>query len=114
VKGDLRNLGIDARLVLADGGGLDTRGTVDLASKDKGYDLSTRLRVFNAKSVVAKAPATSLTAAAFARGRGFDPATMRAAFGVNLATSTIDTVALDSALIRSRPRAASCTSIPRR
>jgi len=99
-KGDLRNLAIDARLVLADGGGLDTRGTLDLASKDKGYDVSTRMRVFNAKSVVAKAPATSLTATAFARGRGTDPATMRAAFGLNLATSTIDTVAIDSALVR--------------
>jgi translocation and assembly module TamB len=100
VKGDLRNVAIDARLVLAGGGGLDARGTLDLASKDKGYDLSTQLRVFNAKSVVVKAPATSLTATAFARGRGFDPATMRAAFGVNLATSTIDTVAIDSALVR--------------
>src|SRR5262249_1721726 len=42
----------------------------------------------------------SLTATAFARGRGVDPATMRAAFGANLATSTIDTVAIDSALVR--------------
>jgi translocation and assembly module TamB len=58
------------------------------------------MRLFNAKSVVAKAPATSLTATAFARGRGFQPATMRAAFGANLATSTIDTVAIDSAYVR--------------
>jgi len=98
--GDLRNLTIDARLALAGGGNLDARGTVDLASKDKGYDVNAQMRVFNAKSVVAKAPATSLTATAFARGRGVDPATMRAAFGVNLATSTIDTVAIDSALVR--------------
>ena len=98
--GDLRNLVIDARLELADGGGLDTRGKLDLASKDKGYDINTQMRVFNAKSVVAKAPATSLSATAFARGRGFDPATMRATFGATLATSTIDTVAIDSALVR--------------
>jgi len=98
--GDLRNLTIDARLALAGGGNLDARGTVDLASKDKGYDLNAQMRVFNAKSVVAKAPATSLTATAFARGRGIDPATMQATFGANLATSTIDTVAIDSALVR--------------
>src|SRR4029453_10234777 len=64
------------------------------------YDLSAEMRVFNAKSVVAKAPATSLTASAFARGRGFDPATMRVTFGADLATSTIDTVAIDSAHVR--------------
>jgi len=98
--GDLGNLQVDARLALADGGRLDARGTVDLASVDKGYDLSTRMRLFNARSVVSRAPATSLTATAFARGRGFDPATMRAAFGVDLATSTIDTVAVDSAHVR--------------
>jgi translocation and assembly module TamB len=98
--GPLSNLQIDTRLVLADGGRLDTRGTLDLVSKDKGYDLAAQMRVFNAKSVVTKAPATSLTATAFARGRGFDPATMNATFGANLATSTIDTVAIDSAHVR--------------
>ena len=98
--GGLRNLTIDARLALASGGRLDARGTVDLASKEKGYDLRTQMRLFNAKSVVSKAPATSLTATAFARGRGFDPATMNATFGATLATSTIDTVAIDSALVR--------------
>jgi len=98
--GGLRNLTIDARLALASGGRLDARGTVDLASKEKGYDLRTQMRLFNAKSVVSKAPATSVTATAFARGRGFDPATMNATFGATLATSTIDTVAIDSALVR--------------
>ena len=98
--GTLRNLQIDARLVLADGGRLDTRGTVDVASVEKRYDLSAQMRVFNAKSVVARAPATSLTATAFARGRGLEPATMHATFGADLATSTIDTVAIDSARVR--------------
>ncbi|HUQ84385.1 MAG TPA: translocation/assembly module TamB domain-containing protein [Gemmatimonadaceae bacterium] len=100
LTGDLGNLRLDSRLVLADGGRLDTRGTLDLASKEKGYDLSTQMRVFNARSVAAKAPATSLTATAFARGRGFAPATMQASFGATLATSTIDTVAIDSANVR--------------
>src|SRR5688572_3297606 len=98
--GELSNLRLDAQLALAGGGRLDTRGTLDLASAEKGYDLTTRMRVFNAKSVVSRAPATSLTASAFARGRGFKPATMRAAFGATLATSTIDTVAIDSAHVR--------------
>ena len=100
LTGELGSLRLDARLVLADGGRLDARGTLDLASAQKGYDLDAQLRLFNAKSVVTRAPATSLTASAFARGRGFDPATMRAAFGANLATSTIDTVAIDSAHVR--------------
>src|SRR5688572_2494977 len=100
VTGELGNLQVDARLALADGGRFDTRGTLDLASAQKGYDLTAQMRVFDARSVVARAPATSLTATAFARGRGFDPATMRAAFGANLATSTIDTVAIDSAYVR--------------
>src|SRR5215203_2301313 len=100
LTGELGNLRLDARLVLADGGRLDARGSLDLASKEKGYDLTTQMRVFNAQSVVGRAPATSLTASAFARGRGFEPATMRAAFGATLATSTIDTVAIDSALVR--------------
>src|SRR5688572_1292016 len=98
--GELRNLRLDAQLALADGGRLDARGTVDLASAQKGYDLTAQMRVFNARSVTARAPATSLTATAFARGRGFDPATMRAAVGASLATSTIDTVAIDSAHVR--------------
>jgi hypothetical protein len=98
--GDLGNLRLDAQLALADGGRLDARGTLDLASAQKGYDLTTNMRVFNARSVIGRAPATSLTATAFARGRGFDPGTMRGAFGANLATSTIDTVAIDSAHVR--------------
>jgi len=100
VTGELGNLKVDARLALADGGGLDVRGTLDLASQQKGYDLAAQMRVFNAHSVTEKAPATSLTATAFARGRGFDPATMRATVGTTLATSTIDTVAIDSAQVR--------------
>jgi translocation and assembly module TamB len=100
VTGELRNLRLDTQLALADGGRIDVRGTLDLASRDKGYDLTAEMRVFNAKTVVARAPATALTATAFAQGRGFDPATMRAALGANLATSTVDTVAIDSAYVR--------------
>lgn len=100
LTGELADLKLDARLALVDGGQLDARGSLDLASVQKGYDLTTQMRLFDAHSVVARAPATSLTALAFARGRGFEPATMQATFGVNLATSTIDTVAIDSAYVR--------------
>jgi translocation and assembly module TamB len=100
LTGQLSNLQLDARLALLDGGHLDARGTLDLASTLKSYDISAQTRLFNAHSVLAKAPATSLTATAFARGRGFAPATMQAHFGLNLATSTIDTVAIDSAYVR--------------
>lgn len=100
LTGDPGNLRLESRLALPGGGHLDTRGTLDLASREMGYDLATNMRLFNAHSVLANAPPTSLTATAFARGRGFEPASMQAAFGANLATSTIDTVAIDSAFVR--------------
>ena len=100
LTGELSNLRLDARLALLGGGQLDARGTLDLASTQKGYDITAETRLFNAHSVIAKAPPTSLTATAFATGRGFAPASMRASFGLNLATSTIDTVAIDSAYVR--------------
>ena len=100
LTGALSNLKLDARLALLRGGQLDARGTLDLASTQKGYDVTAETRLFNAHSVLTKAPATSLTATAFARGRGFAPASMQATFGLNLATSTIDTVAIDSAYVR--------------
>jgi translocation and assembly module TamB len=55
-----------------------------------------RLRLFNARSVVARAPVTSLTAVASARGRGSDPATMRASFAADVARSDVDSVAVDT------------------
>jgi translocation and assembly module TamB len=100
VRGSLGDLVVVAPLTFSDGGGLTVRGRADLASAQKGYDLTAAARLFNAQSVVAKAPATSLTATARARGRGFAPATMRATFAADVRTSTYTNVPVDSARIR--------------
>jgi translocation and assembly module TamB len=98
--GPMRDLALDARFRLPDGGRLDTRGRLDLASKEPGYDLATVLTVFNLRSVAARGPATALTATASAKGRGFTPATMQAAFAADVSQSAVDSVPLDSAHVR--------------
>lgn len=100
ITGSLGDLAVRAPLTFSDGGSLDVRGTLDLASAEKGYDLSAAARVFNAHAIVAKAPATSLTLTATADGRGFDPATMDARFAADVQTSSYDEIPLDSARLR--------------
>lgn len=98
--GSMRALDLAADLHLPDGGELATTGKLDLASAEKGYDLETRLRLFNLRSVASRGPVTSLTATAVAKGRGFDPKTMHAAFSANVQHSAVDSLAVDSANIR--------------
>ena len=100
LKGSLNDLAINSQLTFPDGGFLDLRGTMDLASREKGYNLEFNTRLFNANSVIAKAPETSITAVGSARGRGFDPATMQAKIVADVAPSTIDTVSVDRANVR--------------
>ncbi|HET7457630.1 MAG TPA: translocation/assembly module TamB domain-containing protein, partial [Gemmatimonadaceae bacterium] len=105
VTGSLASLRVDAPLGLSNGGRegfLAVRGTLDLASAQKGYDLTAVSRLFDAHAIVAKAPSTSLTMTATARGRGFDPATMRAAFAADVQTSSYDSIPVDSARLRVR------------
>jgi translocation and assembly module TamB len=94
------DLKLDVNLRLPDGGALQARGALDLASRDKGYDLTARLYTLNLRTITTKAPMTSLSALAVARGRGTDPATMRAAFAADLSTSQWDTLAVDSLTVR--------------
>ncbi|MEO8881704.1 MAG: translocation/assembly module TamB domain-containing protein [Gemmatimonadaceae bacterium] len=98
--GSMRAVALTADLHLPDGGELATTGTLDLESKEKGYDLETHLRLFNLRSVASRGPVTSLTANMMAKGRGFDPKTMRAAFAANVLHSAVDSLAVDSANIR--------------
>ena len=100
VGGSMRAMALTADMQLPDGGELATTGTLDLASAEKGYDLETHLRLFNLRSVVSRGPVTSLTASALAKGRGFDPKTMHAAFAANVLHSAVDSLAVDSANIR--------------
>ncbi len=98
--GSMHALDLAADLHLPDGGELATTGKLDLESAQKGYDLDTRLRLFNLRSVASRGPVTSLTATALAKGRGFDPKTMQAAFSANVQHSAVDSLSVDSANIR--------------
>ncbi len=100
LKGFENDLAINTQLTFPDGGFLDLRGTMDLASKETGYNLDFKTKQLNASTVVAKAPRTSITAVGSARGRGSDPATMQAQLVADVAASTIDTVSIDRANVR--------------
>ena len=98
--GSMRALDLAADLHLPDGGELETKGLLDLASAEKGYDLETELRLFNLRGVASRGPVTSLTAAMVVKGRGFDPKTMQASLAANVLHSAVDSLAVDSANIR--------------
>jgi len=100
LTGALKNLRVDADLSLPDGGRFTTRGTLDLASKEKGYDLVSTLYTVNLRTVNTKAPVTSLTANATVRGRGFQLATMNTAVAADFAASRLDTIAVDTLSVR--------------
>ncbi|MDQ3699033.1 MAG: translocation/assembly module TamB, partial [Gemmatimonadota bacterium] len=95
-RGPFRDLALLGDVRFPDGGALIATGRLDIASAEIGYDLTTRMRLFDARSVLARAPRTSLTALASAHGRGFDPATMRATFAVDLSRSDVDNIGVDS------------------
>ena len=73
LKGNQNDLAINTQLTFPDGGFLDLRGTMDLASRETGYNLEFNARQFNASSAITKAPETSINAVGSARGRGTDP-----------------------------------------
>ena len=100
LKGPINDLAINTQLTFPDGGFLDLRGTMDLASKVTGYNLDFVTRLLNANTLIARAPQTSLTAVGSARGRGFDPATMQAQLTASVSASSIDTVSIDRANVK--------------
>ncbi|HVF40137.1 MAG TPA: translocation/assembly module TamB domain-containing protein [Gemmatimonadaceae bacterium] len=100
LTGSMRNLAVRSDLSFTDGGTLGLTGTLDLASREKGYDVDIVANLFNANAIIAKAPPTSITATASADGRGFKPETMRATLVADVQSSTYDTLAVTSARIR--------------
>jgi len=98
--GSINQLAIRADLRLPDGGALNARGTVALGGTVKRYDVAVGMQVVNLRTVLAKAPRTSLTARATARGSGTGLATMQATLAADLATSSWDSVAVDSGSVR--------------
>jgi autotransporter translocation and assembly factor TamB len=100
LKGYENDLALNTQLTFPDGGFVDLRGTMDLHSKEAGYNLQFNTKGFNAGAAVAKAPRTSITAVGTASGRGFIPETMQAQLVAKVAASSVDTVSLDSANVR--------------
>jgi len=100
LKGTINNMAINSQMTIADGGYVDVRGTMDLFSKETGYNLDFTTRDLNLHTVVAKMPSTALTATGSARGRGFNPATMQAQLVADVGASRVDTVNVDSANVR--------------
>jgi translocation and assembly module TamB len=100
LTGTLADLRLQAELGLPEGGHLTTRGTLDLASKEKAYDLAMTLHTVNLRTVEAKAPITSLTAVASIRGRGTSLPTMNATLAADMSTSRWDSVAVDTISVR--------------
>ena len=100
LKGNLNDLAINTQLTFPDGGFLDLRGTMDLQSKQTGYNLDSTRGDSTPARAIAKAPQTSITAVGSARGRGTDPATMQAQIVADVAASSVDTVSVDSANVR--------------
>jgi translocation and assembly module TamB len=100
LKGFENDLAINTQLTFTDGGFLDLRGTMDLFSKEAGYNLDFKTRQLNASTIVANAPRTSIAAVGTASGRGFVPETMQAQLVARVAASSVDTVSVDSANVR--------------
>jgi translocation and assembly module TamB len=98
-RGTLGDLAVNGDLAVTGGGQVALRGRLDLEGTI-GYDVRASARLFNTNAVVATAPRTSLTFTAAARGAGTDPATLRTELSAQLATSSVDTVAVDSARVR--------------
>jgi translocation and assembly module TamB len=100
LTGTMRDLTVRSDLAFSDGGSLGVTGKLDLASREKGYDVDIVANLFNANAIIAKAPSTSITATASANGRGFDPATMRANLVADIQSSRYDTLSLTSGKVR--------------
>jgi translocation and assembly module TamB len=99
--GDLGDLSLRADLAVPGGGDLRAEGWLDLAAASPGYDLVTRLHAFDLAAVTARAPAaTDLTGSIEGRGRGFEPATMRAELRADLVGSAVDGTAADEVRVR--------------
>jgi translocation and assembly module TamB len=100
LTGTMRSLAVRTDLGFPDGGTATLTGNLDLASAQKGYDVSLRTHLFNANAIIAKASRTSVTATATAVGRGLDPATMTARLVADIQASSYDTLAIDSMKVR--------------
>lgn len=101
VTGTKRDLRVNADVSVAGGGQLAVRGAIDVSGENSGYDVVATANVFNANAISGRAPVTSLTANATARGRGLAPATMSGAYALDVtAASRVDDLRVDQATLR--------------
>jgi translocation and assembly module TamB len=100
MTGSLSDMNVRTDLTFSDGGSLGLTGKLDLASRNKGYDINAVAKLFNANAIVAKAPNTSINGTIIAKGRGTDPATMNATIAADLQSSSYDTLNVTSAKVR--------------
>ena len=98
-RGTLSNMIVDADLAVSGSGHLNARATLDLVGT-KRYNVAATMRTLNLAAVSGKAPATSLTARATVVGSGTTLASMNTTIAADLATSSWDSVAVDSASVR--------------
>jgi hypothetical protein len=82
------------------GGTLDVRGTGALRGSSPRYDVIAIANAFDARSLSARAPSTSLTGNIAARGEGARPATANAEVRADLSASRYDTLAVDRVVAR--------------
>ncbi len=100
LAGTLADLRVQADMRLPDNGRFALQGRLNLASKQKGYDVTASMHTLNLRTILARAPVTSLTARGSARGQGFELATMRSTIAADFASSSLDTISVDSASVR--------------
>ena len=100
--GPISAMRLDTRLAVPGDATFALAGTVDFLSKELGYDVALQATRLDLSKVMVGGPVTSLTGGGTARGRGFKPATMYADVALDFGPSSVDTIGLDSAVIRAR------------
>jgi translocation and assembly module TamB len=100
VSGTLADLSVSTDLRLPDNGRFTLAGRVNVASRQKSYDLTSSLYTVNLRTILERAPVTSLTARGAVRGMGTDLATMRSTIAADFSGSSLDTISVDSASVR--------------
>jgi autotransporter translocation and assembly factor TamB len=98
-RGTLADLALALDLAVEGGGRIDARGSFNLASERKRYDVRARLTDFDAGALTTRAPHTVLTGTVTAEGRGTDPATMNAVLSANLTDAQFDSAGVDAARV---------------
>ncbi|MDB4880966.1 MAG: hypothetical protein JWL60_2412, partial [Gemmatimonadetes bacterium] len=100
--GPLDAMRLDTRLSLPGSATFALRGTVDFLSTELGYDVALGTTALDVSQVRTGGPRTSLTGGGTARGRGFKPATMYSDLAFDFGPSSVDTIGVDSVVVRAR------------